>query len=65
MVEAVAQPKRRLVKEAVAYLLVVTAAEVVTMFFHPFWGIIGHATITANSDGEHLISCSPSFLEAQ
>jgi membrane protease YdiL (CAAX protease family) len=49
MVEAVAQPKRSLVKEAVAYLLVVTAAEVVTMFFHPLWGIIGHATIMATA----------------
>jgi membrane protease YdiL (CAAX protease family) len=49
MIEAVAQPKRSLVREAVAYLLVVVAAEVVTMFFHPLWGIIGHAAIMATA----------------
>lgn len=47
MIEAVAQPKRSLAKEAVAYLLVITPAEVVTVFFHPLWGVIGHATIMA------------------
>jgi hypothetical protein len=47
MIEAVAQPKRSLVREAVAYLLVIVAAEVVTMFFHPLWGVIGHAAIMA------------------
>jgi membrane protease YdiL (CAAX protease family) len=49
MIEAVAQPKRSLVREAVAYLLVVVAAEVVTMFFHPLWGVIGHAAIMATA----------------
>lgn len=45
MIEAVAQPKRSLVREAVAYLLFIVTAEVVTMFFHPLWGVIGHAAI--------------------
>ena len=49
MIEAVAQPKRNLVREAVAYLLVVVAAEVVTMFFQPLWGVIGHAAIMATA----------------
>jgi membrane protease YdiL (CAAX protease family) len=49
MIEAVAQPKRSLVREAVAYLLFVAAAEVVTMFFQPLWGIIGHAAIMATA----------------
>jgi membrane protease YdiL (CAAX protease family) len=49
MIEAVAYPKKSLVKEAVAYLLVIAAAEVVTMFFHPLWGVIGHATIMATA----------------
>ena len=51
MIEAVAQPKRSLVREAVAYLLVIVAAEVVTMFFHPLWGVIGHAAIMATVQG--------------
>lgn len=46
MVEAVI-PERSLVKVAAAYLLVIAAAEVVTMFLHPLWGIIGHAVIMA------------------
>jgi len=33
--------------EAVAYLLVVTAVEIITIFFHPLWGIIGHIAILA------------------
>jgi hypothetical protein len=49
MIEAVAHPQRSMVREAVAYLLVVTAAEVVTMFFHPLWGVIGHAAIMATA----------------
>lgn len=36
-------------REAVAYLLVIVAAEVVTMFFHPLWGVIGHAAIMATA----------------
>ncbi len=47
MIEAVAYPQRNVVKEAVAYLLVIVAAEVVTMFLHPLWGVIGHAAIMA------------------
>ena len=47
MVEAVVKLPRNRVKEAVAYLLVIVAAEVVTMFFHPLAGIIGHAVILA------------------
>jgi membrane protease YdiL (CAAX protease family) len=47
MIEAVVRPQRNMVKEAVAYLLVIVAAEVVTMFYHPLWGMIGHAVIMA------------------
>ena len=47
MIEAVAHPQRSLVKEAVAYLAVIITAEVVTMFLHPLWGLIGHAAILA------------------
>jgi len=49
MIEAIAHPQRSMVREAVAYLLIVTAAEVVTMFFHPLWGVIGHAAIMATA----------------
>jgi membrane protease YdiL (CAAX protease family) len=45
MIEAVAHPQRSVVREAVAYLLAVAAAEAVTMFLHPLWGLIGHAVI--------------------
>jgi len=49
MIEAVAHPQRSMVREAVVYLSIVTAAEVVTMFLHPLWGVIGHAVIMATA----------------
>jgi len=45
MVEAVAHWQRNRVAEAVAYLLVIAAAEAVTMFLHPLGGVIGHTVI--------------------
>jgi len=47
MIEAVAHHQRSLVKEAVAYLLVIATAEAVTMFLHPLGGLIAHAIILA------------------
>ena len=47
VVEAVVSPQRNLVREAVAYLLVIGAVEAVTMFLHPLWGLIGHAVVLA------------------
>ena len=31
--------------EAIIYLLVIAAVEVVTFFLHPLWGIVGHIVI--------------------
>ena len=45
MIEAVAYLQRSVVKEAVAYFSAIVAAEVVTMFLHPLWGVIGHAVV--------------------
>ena len=36
-----------IVKEAAAYLIAIAAAEAVTMFYQPLWGVIGHAIIMA------------------
>jgi len=33
--------------EAIIYLLIITAVEVVTIFFNPLWGLIGHAAMLA------------------
>jgi len=49
MIEAITHPQRNMVREAVAYLLAVAAAEAVTMFLHPLWGLIGHAVIMATA----------------
>ena len=45
--EAVAEQPKSIVKEAVAYLAAITCAEIVTMFLHPLWGVIGHTIIMA------------------
>ncbi len=49
ILEPVAAPVVRLqrnwVTEVVAYLLAITAVEVVTIFLHPLWGMVGHAVI--------------------
>src|SRR4030042_1835678 len=34
-------------KEAIIYLLAITAAEVVTVIVHPLWGIVCHVVILA------------------
>ena len=47
VVEAVVSPQRSLVREAVAYLLVIGVVEAVTMFLHPLGGLIGHAVVLA------------------
>jgi len=49
MIEAVARPRGNIVREATAYLAVIAAAEVVTMFLHPLWGVIGHVVIMATA----------------
>jgi len=45
--EAAIRPQRNQMIEAAAYLLVITAVEVVTIFYHPLWGIIGHTALLA------------------
>jgi uncharacterized protein len=51
MLVTAAGSRKSLVMEATAYILAIAAAEVVTMFFHPLWGIIGHAAIMATVIG--------------
>jgi len=45
--EAVAEQPKSIVKEAVAYLVAITCAEIVTMFLYPLWGVVGHTIIMA------------------
>lgn len=45
--EAVAEQPKSIVKEAVVYLVAITCAEIVTMFLHPLWGVVGHTVIMA------------------
>jgi len=45
--EVVAERPKSIVKEAVAYLAAITCAEIVTMFLHPLWGVVGHTIIMA------------------
>lgn len=45
--EAIAEQPNSIVKEAAAYLAAITCAEIVTMFLHPLWGVVGHSVIMA------------------